>query len=121
MAVQKRNQDMVRLLSVDFVERSELLTGLRRLSLTAVAGTDVPINTVGEVGALLTGLYVLEASDGATAGGLITATAPTGTFDLYNSGGGEACTLTVNADGSADVARSAGTLTYDANLLLLWI
>lgn len=121
MAVQKRNQDLVRLLSVDFVERAELLEGLRRLSLTAVDGTAVPVCSVGEVGAVLTGLYAVVSSGGGASGGFISATVPTGTFDLYDSGGGEVCTLTVNADGSAEVARSAGTLTYDVNLLLFWI
>ncbi len=42
-------------------------------------------------------------------------------WDLYNDGGTNVLTLTCNADGSLEVQRTAGALTYDIVLNAIWI
>ena len=69
----------------------------------------------------VTGQFFIRDSAGNIAGGQITVTAPSGTFNLYDDGGTNTCQLQVNADGSVTVQRTAGSRTYKVMLFLIWI
>jgi hypothetical protein len=78
-------------------------------------------NGTGDVTLVLSGTFTVSDGAGNVAGGVITATAPSGTFDLYTDGGTNVCQLQVAADGSVVVVRTAGSRTYAANLVLNWM
>lgn len=92
-------------------------------SYDGVAGTavDVVKNGTDDVLYGVTGQFFIRDSAGNIAGGQITATAPSGTFNLYDDGGTNTCQLQVNADGSVTVQRTAGSRTYKVMLFLIWI
>lgn len=92
-------------------------------SYDGVAGTavDVVKNGTDDVLYVLSGQFVIRDSAGNVAGGQITATAPSGTFNLYDDGGTNTCQLQVNADGSVTVQRTAGSRTYKVMLFLVWL
>ena len=74
-----------------------------------------------DVTLVLSGTFVVSDGAGNVAGGVVTAIAPSGTFNLYDDGGTNTCQLQVAADGSITVVRTAGTRTYAVNLDLIWI
>jgi hypothetical protein len=88
---------------------------------TALDGTSRTVipNGTGDVTAVLTAQYALTESGGGTDGGLITVDNGA-TVDLYDDGV-DICTLTVNADGSVTIARSAGAATFDVVLNMVWL
>lgn len=91
------------------------------VTLNDVAGaarTIVP-NGAGDVASGATIVYRLSESGGGVAGNVVMVNNGA-SVNLYNAGG-ETCILTVNADGSVSVARSAGTSTYDVALFIVWL
>lgn len=95
--------------------------GFLHVSKSAVAGTAVVLipNGTGDVTAGLRWSGVVEASDGGVqqpSGGMDVG----GDIDIYSSGG-NILNIRVNADGSVDVRRTAGALTYDVTLFLVWM
>ena len=92
------------------------------LSKLAVDGTLVTVipNATGDVTAFLGFFSSTKASD--TSVQTLTATLNiSGTATVYTAGGGtNVCTLAVAADGSVTLQRTAGALTYDVYLYLMW-
>lgn len=84
-----------------------------------VAQTVIP-NGAGDVVYYLSVRAATRASDGGvqSKSGSI---APGNTIDVYDDAGGNVCTLTVAADGSITIVRTAGALTYKVGLWLLWL
>ena len=78
-------------------------------------------NGSGDVTLVLSGTFTVSDGAGNVAGGVITATAPSGTFNLYDDGGTNTLQLAIAADGSVTVARTAGSRTYACNLNLNWM
>lgn len=78
-------------------------------------------NGAGDVTLVLSGTFTVSDGAGNVAGGIITATAPGGTFNLYDDGGTNTCVLAVAANGSVTVQRTAGSRTYAVNLQLNWM
>lgn len=78
-------------------------------------------NGADDVLYVLAGMFVIRDSAGNIAGGAITATAPGGTFNLYDDGGTNTCQLLINANGEVTVQRTAGTRTYKVMLHLIWL
>ncbi len=129
MAVQKRNSDLVSLLTPDFVKRGELLQGFRSVATTDVDGTAVTVLDSGATGVqyAVTGFYVVRPHDEVfltyptPITGTLATLEPGDTVDLYNVGP-DVFTLTVNVDGSITVQRTAGaTMVYDVRLALVWL
>lgn len=85
------------------------------------SATAVITNGTGDVTLCLSGTFTISDGAGNVAGGVITATAPSGNFNLYDDGGTNTCQLQVAADGSVSVIRTAGARTYAVNLALNWI
>jgi len=74
------------------------------------------------------GLFsVVRASNGGTystlyyPAGAASLTPGSGDQTIYYDGGTNTCVIRVNANGSVDVRRTAGSLTYKVNLLLQWL
>lgn len=90
---------------------------------SGVVGSAVTVisNGTGDVTLVLSGTFTVSDGGGNIAGGVITATAPGGTFNLYDDGGTNTCVLAVAADGSVTVQRTAGARTYAVNLNLNWM
>ncbi len=84
-------------------------------------GTAVLTNAAGDVTVALSGTFLISDGAGNSAGGVITKTAPGGTFNLYDDGGTNTCQLQVAADGSVTLVRTAGSRTYACSLTLNWI
>lgn len=91
--------------------------------LSGIVGSAVPVipNGTGDVTLALSGTFTVSDGAGNVAGGVITATAPGGSFNLYDDGGTNTCQLQVAADGSVTVVRTAGSRTYAVNLNLNWM
>ncbi len=85
------------------------------------SATSIIPNGTGDVTLCLSGTFTISDGAGNTAGGVITKTAPSGTFNLYDDGGTNTCQLQVAADGSVTVIRTAGSRTYAVNLQLNWM
>lgn len=95
--------------------------GMLFVSKSAVAATAVVLipNGTGDVVIGARATCVVKPSTG---------TAQTGTIEvlngassnIFNVGGTEILTLRVNADGSLDVRRTAGTLTYTVSIHVVW-
>lgn len=83
------------------------------------ARTVIP-NGAGDVTGILTVTYAVSESGGGTSGGTTTATPGGGAVNLYTDGV-DTFTLTVAADGSVTVVRSAGAATADIVLNMVWI
>lgn len=92
-------------------------------SLSGIVGSaqTVVTNGTGDVTLVLSGTFTISDGAGNVAGGVITATAPSGTFNLYDDGGTNTCQLQVAADGGVTVVRTAGARTYACNLVLNWL
>lgn len=90
---------------------------------TGIVGSaqSVIANGTGDVTLVLSGTFTVSDGAGNVAGGVITATAPSGTFNLYDDGGTNTCQLQVAADGSVAVIRTAGSRTYACSLTLNWL
>lgn len=106
----------------------DAISGFLKWEFDGVDGTARTVipNGAGDVLYRLAGISVVRASDGTTQAysdfGAIGTPTPGGTFDIYAAGAGaNKCTVTVNANGSVTVARSAGSLTYKVSLLLTWL
>lgn len=96
--------------------------GFLAIKITGITtGTTVLSNGTGDVTLVLSGTYTISDGAGNVTGGVITATAPSGTFNLYDDGGTNTCQLQVAADGSVVVARTAGSRTYAVQLSLSWL
>ena len=81
--------------------------------------TTIIANGTGDVTAGLYAMVIVKPSAGAVDYGVVYC-ANNSSEELY--GGTDVCTLTVNADGSAEVQRTAGSsLTFDIVLFALWI
>lgn len=76
-------------------------------------------NGAGDATAGITAIYYLSESGGGRDGGIVTVDNGAG-VDLYDDGV-DVCTLTVNADGSVTIVRSAGAATFDVALQMVWI
>ena len=130
MAVQRRNADLVSLLTPDFVRRGELLQGFRSVAAYDVDGTAVTVLESGATGVqyAVTGFYVVRPHDETTPSyptpvtGTLATLEPGDTVDLYNVGL-NVLTLSVNVDGSISVQRTAvaAFMVYDVRLLLVWL
>jgi hypothetical protein len=90
--------------------------------LSGVVGTAVTIiaDGVGDVTLVLSGTFTVSDGAGNVAGGVITATAPSGTFNLYDDGGTNTLKLQIAANGAVTVQRTAGSRTYSVTLNLTW-
>ncbi len=90
---------------------------------TGIVGSaqTVIANGTGDVTLVLSGTFAISDGAGNVAGGVITATAPSGSFNLYDDGGTNTCVLAVAADGSVTVIRTAGSRTYAVGLSLIWL
>jgi hypothetical protein len=87
--------------------------------LNDTARTVIP-NGAGDVTAVLSGTFAINESGGVTEGGTFKVD-NNSSIDLYDDGV-DVFTLTVNADGSVEVARSAGASTCDIVLGgMVWI
>lgn len=97
--------------------------GVKDWNRGAIVGTPITVvsNGSNDVTLALSGTFVASDGAGNTAGGVITKTAPSGTFNLYDDGGTNTCQLQVAADGSVTVVRTAGSRTYAVGLRLVWI
>lgn len=84
----------------------------------AGAKTIVP-NGAGDVASGATIVYRLSESGGGVDGNVVMVTTP-GAVDLYDDGT-DVCTLTIAANGSVSVARSAGAATFDVALFIVWL
>lgn len=87
-------------------------------TLADVARTIVP-NGAGDVTSGVTIMYWLSESGGGAEGNVVMV-ANGGAVDLYDDGT-DVFTLTVNADGSVTVVRSAGATTANLSLLMCWL
>lgn len=88
---------------------------------TAIAGAAITIvpNGAGDVMSGVTIMYQLTESGGGTDGNVVMVLNG-GSVDLYDDGV-DVLTLTVNADGSVTVVRTAGATTFDLSLLMCWL
>lgn len=128
MAIQERNDELVDILSADFV-RNKLpsfvygqIGGRADYSLDNVAGTAIsliPDAAAYDVKQFLYYRAVVVTSSAVrfTVEGNVGTNA---TSDLYNSGS-DILRLTVASSGAVSIARAGGTLTYDLQLHLEWI
>lgn len=94
--------------------------GMLFVSKTAIAGTAIVLipNGTGDVVTISRTTYTVKPSSG---------TAVSGTVELLNNAsaaiftsGSDILTLRVNADGSMDVRRTGGSLTYSVTLHIIW-
>lgn len=94
--------------------------GMLFVSKTAIAGTAIVLipNGTGDVVTISRTTYTVKPSSG---------TAVSGTVELLNNAsaaiftsGSDILTLRVNADGSMDVRRTGGSLTYTVTLHIIW-
>ncbi len=85
------------------------------------SATAVLPDAAGDVTLCLSGTFTISDGAGNTAGGVITKTAPGGTFNLYDDGGTNTCQLQISAGGAVTVIRTAGSRTYAVNLQLNWM
>ncbi len=95
--------------------------GMRRWKGTDIDGTAqvVIANGNDDVTAVLNVQYAVSESAGGVDGG--NATVSNGaSIDLYDDGV-DVCTLTVAADGSVTIARSAGASSFDVSLCMVWL
>lgn len=97
--------------------------GAKRYSYDGVDGTARPVlgNEAGDVVYGLGGSFFVRDSVGNIATNVITATAPGGAFNLFDDDGTNTLQLIVNANGSVDVQRTAGSRTYKVVLDLIWL
>lgn len=97
--------------------------GAKLAKLTGIVGSaqSVIADAAGDVTLVLSGTFTVSDGAGNVAGGVITATAPSGTFNLYDDGGTNTCQLQISAGGAVTVIRTAGSRTYAVNLNLNWM
>lgn len=127
MAIQERNQEMVELLSADFVRNQapgSILAdvgGWRVVSRADIGATAVVLLPDGANNVLyrLRANYVLRLSSGAVGGGAADVN-NNANANIYDSGG-ETYNLRVNADGSVDIRRTAGSTTARMIAELIWL
>jgi len=86
------------------------------------ARTVIP-DGAGDVVYVISGTYVVRASDGTRSAGALGAIAPSVSTNIYDPGGAGTNVLQfqVAANGSVTVQRTAGSLTYKVALWLLWM
>lgn len=117
------DDDHTQYLLVDGTRLESVAPGHRQLlGAAAVAGVAVELIADGatDVTTILHAQVVVKPSTGTADAGVIFIR-NTDTTDLYNDGGTNVLTLTCNADGSLEVQRTAGSLTYDVLLEAIWI
>jgi hypothetical protein len=89
----------------------------------AASAQEIIPNGSGDVTAIASVVYTLQASGGTppddVQGGVVTL-AVSGTVLLYDEADGT-CELRVNANGSLDVRRTAGTSTFKIGMWVVWI
>lgn len=84
------------------------------------ARTVIPDGT-GDVQYVLGGLYAVRSSSGSTNAGSLSALTPGVGQNLLTDGGGSTVRLDVNANGSVQVSRTAGSNTFKVTLWLIWL
>lgn len=89
---------------------------------TAVAGTAVIIvaNGTGDVTTILRASVITKPSTGTAQTGSVQLLNNSST-NIFNDGGTDIVELRVNADGSLDVRRTAGSLTYTVVIDAIWL
>lgn len=92
----------------------------RGTGITAISQTIISDGT-GDVTVALRCFCLARSSAGDIIEGVNNTAIPGGTITLFNGGGGaNVLTVAVAANGSVTIQRTAGALTYDAALFLLW-
>lgn len=127
MAIQERNQEMVELLSADFVRNQAPgsivadVGGWRIVARANIGATAVVLLPDGANDALyrVRASFVIRLSSGAASSGAVDV-ANSGNANVYDSGG-ETYNLRVNADGSVDVRRTAGSTTARIIVEMIWL
>ena len=107
---------------VDVTDGSTVVGHAQVIAANDVAGVAVTLIADGtrDVTAGIFYIGVVKPSSGNADGGA-SFVLNGGTNDLYNDGGTNVLTLTVNANGSVTVQRTAGALTYDLVIQACWI
>jgi len=128
MAVNLRNTEMIGMLSADFVRKQVPLilygsiSGYAEIELSAVAGTAITVIEDAAATDVKAALRY-EALVAESGGGIAAASGALGLAaadNLYDDGV-DVLTLTVNADGSVEVQRTAGAATFDLAISLRWL
>jgi len=94
--------------------------GVRGIETTDGTAVEVVSNGNGDIAYVLHVRYVVRDSAGNVDSGTAEVT-PGDSTNLYDDGGTNTLTLTVNANGSVQVQRTAGSRTYKVMLDLLWL
>ena len=89
----------------------------------AVVGSALTVipNATGDVTSNITVLYSVKPSTGTASGGVVNIPLNADSIIWSDDAGANTLTLTVAADGSVTIARSAGAYTYGVALSMVWI
>lgn len=94
--------------------------GWQHFMRTGIAGTAVVALSAGSVSYALHWRFVCKPSTGTENHGSGSTGIIPGSSSLYSSGS-DICTLHINADGSVDIQRTGGSLTYTVSIDFLWL